>query len=136
MKLESEIVFPPQGDTDVYYVIGNFETVHDQALDKIFNIQSGLNEPTFYKVFEDFASSYGLSVEHRCTDSMVLKGPEGLESELRQMNGSRFSYAVTDEQGLDCMLQAEVDFRISDEESAFMRSGRFSDTVQTTTLDS
>ena len=93
-----------------YIVIGNFVTREDPLGGRPYNISSGFNKTNFFTVIEDFRLRHGLEVNVAFDDSVVLEGAEKDFTTAVQELGPRFSYAHTNAEGVEAMIEAERDF--------------------------
>lgn len=90
-----------------YIVVGNFTTEMDDVLHKNFNRKSGISDFSFMVLMAEFAQEHDRDITHRFDDSLIMRGTEDHLKQLRRENGDRFSYAFTDEKGLQQFLAAE-----------------------------
>ena len=98
-----------------YFVIGNFRDVHDEVLNKSFNVLSGLTNEAFHTLFEVFAEENGLKVAFKNEGWIVLYGSPDAYEKLQAGNGSSFSYAHIDEQQYQLFKDAEENWLLEKE---------------------
>ena len=94
-----------------YFVIGNFQTRHNETLGKVFNDSTGVSENDFHVVFEAFAKENALDVRYRADDMIILFGHYGIFDKLKQENGPYFSYAQTDQEQYERLIDAEEEYQ-------------------------
>lgn len=94
-----------------YIVIGNFITSTDKLTLQIFNESSGLSEDMFAFVVNAFADKYDLPIIENFEDSLVIEGDVTHLGFIRHELGSNFSFAHVDEESLEGLIRAEIEYR-------------------------
>lgn len=90
-----------------YIVVGNFQSLYDDTLEKHFNKASGLTNFSFMMMIAEFAERHEREIIHRLDDTVIMRGTEDHMKRLRFENGDRFSYAFTDKEGVEKLRYAE-----------------------------
>ena len=102
-------------EQEQFIVIANPVSVFKSTWKDSYNEVTGLSEDDFYKMFEGAAQKYGLSVELKLADYIVLKGPKSSMPLLERQYGDHFAYATFSEADYEQFVDAIVNYMVSGE---------------------
>lgn len=93
-----------------FMVVGNFATQTNEFGAPI-NIESGINNLSFVFAMADICERYGFKLIHNFNNSVVIRAEKAAMPVLKMQMGHRFSYACTNDQGIQRMVAAEEDYQ-------------------------